>query len=164
MPTETPTPTPIPTAVAIEAAIIFRAPDTRTRELDQVPAGETVEVLGRSADRFGRIENKPGLYIRTGDGIEGFVVALFFDWPGNIEELPILQPKLAEVIFNVFLFGEPDITSERLGFASEGELIEVLGRSGTDWFYARTATGIEGFAPHTYLDWRGDFDSLIEQD
>jgi hypothetical protein len=125
-----------------------------------VQTDETVQVLGRSASRFGRVENKPGLYIRTSQGIEGFVVALFFDWPGAIEELPIIQPKLAEVTFNVFIFGEPDITSERLGFASEGELVEILGRSGADWFYARTATGIEGFVPHTYLDWRGDFDSL----
>jgi hypothetical protein len=164
MPTETSGPTPIPTAVAIEPAIIFRAPDTRTRELARVQTDETVEVLGRSADRFGRVENKPGLYIRTSNGIEGFVVALFFQWPGIIEELPILQPKLAEVTFNVFLFAEPDINSERLGFASEGELVEVLGRSGTDWFYARTAIDTEGFVPNTYLDWRGDFNSLIEQD
>ena len=164
MPTETSGPTPIPTAVAIEPAIIFRAPDTRTRELARVQTDETVEVLGRSADRFGRVENKPGLYIRTSNGIEGFVVALFFQWPGIIEELPILQPKLAEVAFNVFLFAEPDINSERLGFASEGELVEVLGRSGTDWFYARTVTDTEGFVPHTYLDWRGDFNALIEQD
>ena len=164
MPTETPGPTPIPTAVAIEPATIFRAPDTRTRELARVQTDETVEVLGRSADRFGRVENKPGLYIRTSNGTEGFVVALFFDWPGSIEDLPILQPKLAEVTFNGFLFAEPDITSERLGFASEGELVEVLGRSGTDWFYARNESGIEGFVPHSYLDWRGDFDALIEQD
>ena len=164
MPTETPAPTPIPTAVAVQQAIIFRAPDTRTRELARVQTDETVEVLGRSADRFGRVENKPGLYIRTSDGIEGFVVALFFDWPGNIEELPVLQPKLAEVTFNGFLFEEPDITSESLAFASEGDLVEVLGRSGTDWFYARSETGIEGFVQHAYLDWRGDFDSLIEQD
>ena len=126
--------------------------------------GETVAVLGRSAGRFGRLENKPGLYIRTSDGLEGFVVALFFDWPGTIEALPILQPKLAEVIFNVFLFAEPDTASERLTFATERELVEVLGRSGTDWFYTRTEAGIEGFAQHTYFDWRGDFDSLVEHE
>jgi hypothetical protein len=164
MPTETPAPTPIPTAVAIEPAIVFRAPDTRTRELDRVQSGETVEVLGRSADRFGRVENRPGLYIRTSEGIEGFVVALFFDWPGSIEALPILQPKLAEVAFNGFLLAAPDTASERLAFVSEGELVEVLGRSGTDWFYVRTEAGIEGFAQHSYLDWRGDFDSLVEYD
>jgi hypothetical protein len=110
------------------------------------------------------VENRPGLYIRTSEGIEGFVVALFFDWPGSIEALPILQPKLAEVAFNGFLFAAPDTASERLGFASEGELVEVLGRSGSDWFYARTEAGIEGFAQHRYLDWRGDFDSLVEYD
>jgi hypothetical protein len=164
MPTETPGPTPIPTAVANQQAIIFMAPDTRTRELDRVLTDETVEVLGRSAERFGRVENKPGLYIRRSNGIEGFVVALFFDWPGDVEELPVLQPKLAEVSFNVFLFAEPDIASERLAFASEGEVVEVLGRSGTDWFYVRNAAGTEGFAQQSYFDWRGDFESLVEQD
>ena len=162
IPTEMPTVTPIPTAVANQSAIIFMAPDTSTQELARVQTDETVAVLGRSADRFGRIENKPGLYIRTGEGIEGFVVALFFDWPGNIEALPVLQPKLAEVTFNVFLFEEPDITSEKLDFASAGEFVEVIARSGNDWFYARTAAGIEGFAQHTYFDWRGDFDALVE--
>ncbi len=163
-PTATPAATLIATAVANQSAIIFVAPDTRTQELGQVQTDETVEVLGRSADRFGRVENKPGLYIRAGDGIEGFVVALFFDWPGNVEALPIAQPKLAKVTFNVFLFEEPDITSERVDFASAGELVEIIARSGNDWFYARTAAGGEGFAQHTYFDWRGDFEALVEYD
>jgi hypothetical protein len=39
-----------------------------------------------------------------------------------------------------------------------------LGRSGTDWFYVSNAAGTEGFAQQSYFDWRGDFDSLVEQD
>lgn len=163
IPTVIPTSTPIPSAFANQRAIIFMAPDTRTRELGHVETNESVEVLGRSAGRFGRVENKPGLYIRTESGKEGFVVALFFDWPGNIDDLPILQPKMAEVLFFSHVYGEPDPNSEEIEEVFTGTLIEVLGRSGNQWLFIRTENGSEGFLESNRVDWRGDFDSLEEQ-
>jgi len=156
-PTETPIPAPtaIPTAVANQFARVFFAPDTSTPELARLDAGDIVEVIGRTDGRFGRERDEPGLFIRTADGIEGFVVAILFDWPGSISDLDTILPK-AVALFNSNIRDEPDVNATRVGVAFQGQIIEILGASADkQWLYVRIPDGTEGYAEAGRIDWRG---------
>ena len=87
-PTETIPPTSTPTtealATAIQGSSIFAAPDASSQVLGGISAGELVPVLGRSA--VGQ-----WFYVRDDQGIEGFVYAPRFEWPGEYESLPVIE-------------------------------------------------------------------------
>jgi hypothetical protein len=158
--TVAPTNTAIPLATARQSAIIFMAPDDTSLQLALVAPNESVAVLGRSANRFGRVEEKPGLYVRTSTGVEGFAVALFFNWPGEVEVLPVIQPRLGVALYYTTVFQAPDLTAPEIGAINAQEVIEVLGRAGDTWLYIRLADGSQGFVERNRIDWRGDFDLL----
>lgn len=88
-PTHTPTPSPEPPekAVANQAAAIFAAPRADSATLGFIQVGESVTVLGRSAD--GR-----WLYVRGPDSVDGFVFLPYFNWPGDPGSLPTRLPTV----------------------------------------------------------------------
>ena len=77
---------PSTSATATLGASIFVCPDADSQVGGGVSAGEQVEVLGRSA-----VGN--WFYIRDGQGVEGFVYAPRFNWQGDYESLPVVEPK-----------------------------------------------------------------------
>ncbi len=91
-PTPSPTSTSIPKPTPIseneatvshpQGASIFAAPATNSQVLGSVSAGETVEILGRSA--YGQ-----WFYIRNIRGVEGFAYRDRFEWSGDFESLPV---------------------------------------------------------------------------
>jgi len=91
-PTYTPTPEITPRAVETDpqGSSIYAAPNSSSRVLGGIRAGEEVEVLGRSAygDWF---------YVRDDQGVEGFTYALRFEWPGDYDSLPIVASPFTPV-------------------------------------------------------------------
>jgi len=58
--------------------------------MDYVPQGEQVEIRGRAPeDSIGT-----WFYVETAREIEGFAYAPFFEWKGDYEALPTVQPTL----------------------------------------------------------------------
>jgi hypothetical protein len=52
--------------------------------------GQSVTVLGRAPERYGEY-----FYVRTGDDVEGYAYGPYFAWPGNMEDLEVIEPKTA---------------------------------------------------------------------
>lgn len=73
-----------------QGSSIYAAPNSSSRVLGGIRAGEEVEVLGRSAygDWF---------YVRDDQGVEGFTYALRFEWPGDYDSLPIVASPFTPV-------------------------------------------------------------------
>ena len=62
-------------------------------ELGYIGLGEQATVLGRSPDSFGE-----WFYVKTGEDIEGYAYAPYFDWGGEIQALPIVQPTVTVIL------------------------------------------------------------------
>ncbi len=82
-----PTGTSVLMAIALEGSGIFASPDADSLVLGGIRVGEQVLVLGRSA--YGN-----WFYVRDQHGIEGFVYAPRFEWPGVFESLPVKVPTI----------------------------------------------------------------------
>lgn len=93
MPSPTPTPTSTPsqpppssdTATAIQGASIYTAPDVNSQVLGGISQGQTVPVLGCSA-------NGNWLYVRNAQNVEGFAYGARFAWTGNCASFPVKTP------------------------------------------------------------------------
>jgi hypothetical protein len=71
-------------ATTILSSSIFSRPDSDSRELTFVEAGQDIMVLGQS--RTGH-----WLYVRDQERITGYIYAPRVDWPGDIETLPVIE-------------------------------------------------------------------------
>ncbi|HUW13020.1 MAG TPA: SH3 domain-containing protein, partial [Anaerolineae bacterium] len=150
--TLTPTPTPVPTATptgtvpglatAIQGASIYAAPASNSQVLGGISAGERVPVLGRSA--YGR-----WFYVRDDQGVEGFVYAPRFDWPGDYKSLPVV-PSGVPVPATRTPPPEPSYP------ALEMDLWDLSGRcSGGKWYKSVYFQGHGGNGVYTYY-WNGE--------
>ncbi|GIK54932.1 MAG: SH3 domain-containing protein [Chloroflexi bacterium] len=85
--TATPTDTPAPTfdniAIALLNSSLYRQPNAASEEVTFVNAGDSVTVLGRSA-------NGNWLYVRATEGQEGFIFGERLQWGGDSDTLPVI--------------------------------------------------------------------------
>jgi serine/threonine protein kinase len=143
-PTWTPTPTAtLPTlATAIQGASIFVAPASASQVLGGISAGEQVPVLGRST--VGQ-----WFYVRDDQGVEGFVYAPRFDWPGDYESLPVVPSGVPVPVTYTPPSGPPYP-------ALEMDLWDMSGRcSGGKWYKSVYIQGRGGNGVYTYY-WNGE--------
>jgi hypothetical protein len=146
-----PPPTVIPTSVspalatAIQSASIFAAPDANSQVLGGISVGEHVPVLGRStAGQW--------FYVLDGRGIEGFVYAPRFDWPGDFESLPVKTPTIRIT---------PSIATPTTTTPYPPLEIELWGIAGTErcsvtmWYKSVFIQGRGGNGVYTYY-WNGE--------
>jgi hypothetical protein len=89
--TATPTVRPLDRATALTNVSIFAAPDSNSAELAVIEAGQEVWVLGRSA-------TGNWLYVSNSDGDRGFASANRFDWPGELQSLPVRSPIIVIIV------------------------------------------------------------------
>lgn len=87
-PTAVSTDTPIPTSGNIATALLnsslYQEADAASVEVIFVNTGDPLTVVGRSA-------NGNWLYVRTADGLEGFVFGERLQWSGDSETLPVIS-------------------------------------------------------------------------
>ncbi len=83
VPTDTPIPTPGNIATAVINSSLYQEADAASEEVTFITAGDSVTVIGRST-------NGNWLYVRTADGLEGFVFGERLQWDGNSEVLPVV--------------------------------------------------------------------------
>jgi serine/threonine protein kinase len=146
--TLTPTPTPTPTATlpapatAIQGSSIYAAPASNSQVLGGISVGERVPVLGRSA--VGQ-----WFYVRDDQGVEGFVYAPRFGWPGDYESLPVVASPVTP---------PPTVYTTPSGPpypALEMDLWDISGRcSGGKWYKSVYIQGHGGNGVYTYY-WNG---------
>jgi outer membrane protein assembly factor BamD (BamD/ComL family)/uncharacterized protein YraI len=153
-PTDTPTITPTPPveATANQAVSIFDQPDATTgTELAQVRAGETVTVLGITA-------NGNWLRVRHANSVEGWAAENRFNWPGS--GVPILDPAKISPTPQLqttaqdaaTIYCGPDVTYQQVKDIPVGTIVQVLGRwSNRSWLYI-DAGGDEGFVAANRFD------------
>jgi hypothetical protein len=150
MPTPTATPTPTPTpmgtvlglATAIQGASIYAAPASNSQVLGGISAGEQVPVLGRSA--VGQ-----WFYVRDDRGVEGFVYAPRFDWPGDYKSLPVVPPGTPKPSTYTPPSGPPYPPLKM-------DLWDISGRcSGSTWYKSVYIQGHGGNGIYTYY-WNGE--------
>jgi hypothetical protein len=148
-PTATPTPTPTLTptgtlpalATANIGASIYAAPASNSQVLGGISAGERVPVLGRSV--VGE-----WFYVRDDQGVEGFVYAPRFDWPGDYESLPVVPSGKPEPGPYTPPSGPPYP-------ALEMDLWDISGRcSAGKWYKTVYIQGHGGNGVYTYY-WNG---------
>ena len=72
----------IETAVALLSSSIFDYPDTDAQELTFIGVGDVVNVIGKS-------ELGNWLYVKTDEGIEGFIYSPRLEFAGDLDALPI---------------------------------------------------------------------------
>jgi len=141
-PTATITATPnLETATARENASVYRAPDSSSTEIAIVMAEESVRVLARS-------QTGNWLYVRSEAGEEGFAFLDFFNWPGDIENLPV-QTSSASVNDN--RIGNPT-------GAVSMEIYPLTGMhtcDGDNWTQSIFIRGRGGNGEYTYY-WQGE--------
>ncbi len=88
VPTNTPTTEPSPAAtldaraLVLEPSSIFTGPDAGSAKVAILHVDDRVDVIGRSS-------NSNWLYVRTGDGDQGFVFSERVQWEGDIAALPV---------------------------------------------------------------------------
>jgi uncharacterized protein YraI len=152
-PTDTPTitPTPIVSATANQAASILDDTEATAPELAQVRAGESVTVLGMTA-------NGNWLRVRNTDGVEGWVAENRFNWSGTgvpvlnpteISPTPQLQTRALDA---ATVFCGPNTTFQPVKDIPTGTIVQVLGRwSNLSWLYVN-ADGDEGFVAARFFD------------
>ncbi|MBN2393997.1 MAG: protein kinase [Anaerolineae bacterium] len=86
-PTPTLTPTPTPFAVANLASSVYECPNSDTKEVGIVAAGQSVPVLGKADEsKYGR-----WLYVQLGSGIQGFTFAPRFRFDFEWDALPVQE-------------------------------------------------------------------------
>jgi len=146
--TLTPTPTLTPTgtvpalATANIGSSIYAAPASNSQVLGGISAGEQVPVLGRSA--VGE-----WFYVRDDQGVEGFVYAPRFDWPGDYESLPVVPSGIPKPSTYTPPPGPPYP-------ALEMDLWDISGRcSGSTWYKSIYIQGHGGNGIYTYY-WNGE--------
>lgn len=157
-PTETPTITPTPPvqAAANQAASILDTTQATAAELAQVRAGETVTVLGITA-------NGNWLRVRNEDGVEGWAAENRFNWPGA--GVPVLNP--AEIsptpesqttsLDAATIFCGPDVTYQAVKDIPAGTVVQVVGRwNNRNWLYIRDTSNAEGFVAARFFDFPSD--------
>lgn len=92
MATKPPTVTATPTlgvgsvGIANQDVSILAAPLYPSKQLDFVVQGGQARIIGRAPDSFGE-----WFYVEA-SGIEGYAYAPYFDWEGNVQMLPTVQP------------------------------------------------------------------------
>ncbi|MCA9924697.1 MAG: AAA-like domain-containing protein [Anaerolineales bacterium] len=162
-PTSTIEPTPENQIMAAQNASIFIEPNANSTEFGIISANSSATVLGRSEDNI-------WFYIETeneGNVIEGFASVSRFDWSGDINSLPIIQPKFALVIADISIFEGPSVSTALVVTATPGDIFEVHGRStNNSWLYVaydKDAETFVGFAIANRLDYGGDISILDEK-
>ncbi|MBX3057411.1 MAG: protein kinase [Anaerolineae bacterium] len=157
-PTNTPTITPKPTvaATANQAASILDDTEATATELAQVRAGETVTVLGITA-------NGNWLRVRNVAGVEGWVAENRFNWAGS--GVPVLNPgeisptpeSQTTALDAATIFCGPDVTYQAVKDIPAGTVVQVVGRwNNRSWLYVRDTSNAEGFVAARFFDFPSD--------
>ena len=157
-PTETGTPAPSSTPettvnVFGDSARLRSGPGNNYEEVQKLAFGDLLMLLGRSSDNT-------WLYVKTSDGQDGWIKAIWVDLAGiNVEYHSIKTPApTPETMIKVYgssakLRTGPSIYFSKTRELTYSEVLQVVGRlSDNTWLYVKTSDGQEGWTLNTWFD------------
>lgn len=154
--TETPTPSSAPeTTVMVfgDSARLRSGPGNNYEEVQKLAFGDLLMLLGRSSDNT-------WLYVKTADGQDGWIKAVWVDLAGvNVEYHSIKTPApTPETMIKVYgssakLRTGPSIYFSKIRELTYNEVLQVVGRlSDNTWLYVKTSDGQEGWTLNSWFD------------
>lgn len=133
-------------------------PGSNFAKIQKLTFGELLMLLGRLSDNT-------WLYVKTSDGLDGWVATVLVDLAGNnVETLLVKTPPPTEIpTLTGSVSGEPvnlriapDVDAVVVRKLTYGEELILLGRlSNNTWLYVKTSDGLEGWTHKDWVDLRG---------
>jgi len=133
-------------------------PESNFTKVRKLTFGELLVPLGRLSDNT-------WLYVKTSEGLDGWVSTALVDLAGNnTETLLVKTPPPAEIPTltgrvsgePVNLRAAPDVESVVVRKLTYGEELTLLGRlRDNTWLYVKTSDGLEGWAHRDWVDLAG---------
>ena len=133
-------------------------PEVNFAKVRKLTFGEPLMLLGRLGDNS-------WLYVKTSDGLDGWVTTTLVDLAeNNVEALPVKpRPAIEIPTLTGRVIGEPvnlrtapDVDAAVLRNLTYGEELTLLGRlSNNTWLYVKTSDGLEGWTHRAWVDLEG---------
>ncbi|MEM9822268.1 MAG: AAA-like domain-containing protein [Bacteroidota bacterium] len=162
-PTVTATPPILPLEIISTATLNLRVrPQTDSSTIKTVQPNTKLMMVGKNIDAT-------WVLLGSEDGFDGFVLASEVDLASSdLDGLPTFSnSRFGRVIDNVTIYQDAESDdSKRVGVATAGTIIEIIGRSKNgSWFFIKFVKDeelIEGFAGQRFIDWSNRLDGNDE--